>query len=328
MIERRVFGKADGKEVYAYTLEEGYLRVTVIDLGASIQSIKFKGRELTLGYDNLDDYLKRRSYFGATIGRVANRVGGGKYTLGGKVFTLDKNDGQNSLHGGFNGFDTKIFESRADEDGVTFSLLSPDGDGGYGGTLLLEVRYFLWDGALNIVFKATSHSDTVWNPTNHTFFNLSGTNEPIYDTQLVINAEKFLPVDKNLIPTGEERSVEGTPYDFTAKKPIGRDISCGYEQLEFANGGYDQCFILRGNPCAVAEYDGVRLEVYTDMPGLQLYTGNFLDGEQCRGKIYGKHTAFCLEAQYFPDAVNNNKFQAPLLRAGEIKNHYIKYKFV
>ena len=328
MISRRLFGNSNGKDVYAYTLGNGELQVTVIDFGASVQSIKLRGRELTLGYDELESYLKYRNYFGATVGRIANRVSGGKFTLNGKQFNLDKNDGENSLHGGFDGFDRRLFESKIEGDSVIFTLVSADGDQGLGGTLTLKVKYTLSDNSLDIVYEAVSDSDTLWNPTNHTFFNFSGTNAPVYDTLLFINAEKFTPVDGNLIPTGELKKVAGTPYDFTKFKTLGKDIFEEYEQLKLASGGYDQNFVLNGERAAVAEYEDIRLELFTDLPGLQLYTGNFLDGEVCRGKVYGKHTGFCLEPQYFPNAINTEGFESPVLRAGEVKTHFIRYKFV
>ena len=328
MICRRLFGSINGKNVYAYTLEDGDLQATVIDFGASLQSIKLRGRELTLGHDGLEGYRDKRNYFGATVGRIANRISGGKFSLNGKEYTLDKNDGQNSLHGGFDGFDRRLFESKIDGDGVLFTLVSLDGDGGCPGTLTLKVRYTLSDNTLNISYEASSDKDTLWNPTNHTFFNFSGTNAHVYDTVLEINAEKFTPVNGNLIPTGEMREVKGTPYDFTSPKPIGRDIFADFDQLKIASGGYDQNFVLKGNRAAKAEYENVVMELFTDLPGLQLYTGNFLDGEISRGRVYGKHTGFCLEPQYFPDAVNTEGFETPLIRAGETKKHYIRYKFV
>lgn len=328
MIKKKLFGNLNGNDVYAYTLEGDGLCVTVIDYGAAIQSIKFRGRELVLGHDSLDGYLKSRNFFGATIGRVANRIGGARFSLNGKEYKLDKNDGENFLHGGFDGYDMRLFESETEDDCVVFTLESADGDQGFEGKLTLKVKYSVSGNTLNIVYEATSDKDTLWGPTNHTFFNFSGANAPVYDTVLKINADRFTPVDAGLIPTGELREVASTPFDFTRAKPIGRDISADYDQLKFVSGGYDHNFVLSGSPAAVAEYENVKLELYTDMAGLQLYSGNFLCGENCRGKVYGKHGAFCLEPQYFPDAANRDGFEAPLLCAGEKKTHYIKYKFV
>lgn len=327
MIERRLFGKIDGKNVYAYTLESGDLQVTLIDYGAAIQSLKYRGRELTLGHDSLEGYINKRDFFGATIGRIANRVADGKFVLDGKTYTLDKNDGDNCLHGGFNGFDRRVFDGRIDGERVVFTLTSSDGDQGCGGTIEFKVTYFVEDGALNVIYSAVSDRDTVFAPTNHTFFNFSGKGAPVYDTYLMINADKFTPVDEKLIPTGELKDVEGTPYDFRSLKKIGRDIGADYGQLKAVGGGYDQSFVLNGELAAEAIYDGVHMRIYTDFPAIQLYSGNFLGGEKCRGLSYGKHCAFCLEPQYYPNAVNEKAFKTPRLKAGGEWIRRITYKF-
>ena len=326
------FGNSNGGEVLAYTLENEYLSVTVLNYGATIQSVRVKTpsgpREITLGYDDMDGYILKSNYFGATIGRVANRISGGAFTLGGKKYALDKNDGDNCLHGGFNGYDKRIFSARAEDNRLEFTLKSCDGDQGFPAELLLKVEYVLQNNSLKITYTAQSDGETLWNPTNHTFFNLSGKCGNVYDTELKINAEKFTPVNQNLVPSGELAPVGGTVFDFRDYKKIGQSINSADRQLQLVSGGYDHNFVLSGEHAATAKCSGLKMEVYTDLPGLQLYTGNFLDGVSCRGGIYGKHTAFCLEPQYFPNAVNTEGFEKPLLRKGETKTHYIKYTFL
>lgn len=325
-MKKFIFGNLGGRDVYAYTLTDGELSVTLTEYGAAIQSIKLGDRELVLGYGDIASYAENRSYFGATIGRIANRVAGGRFTIGSRTFTLDKNDNNNSLHGGFDGYDRRVFDSRVDGDGVLFTLVSGDGDQGLDGTFTLKVKYRLSGGALKIEYEGVCDKDTAWNPTNHTFFNLGGSNEPVYNTVLYINAVKFTPVDGDLIPTGEIKDVKGTPFDFTKPKKIGADIFEKCRQLECVGGGYDHNFVLGEGLSASAEYGGVRLELYTDMCGLQFYTGNFLKGERVRGMQFAKHTAFCLEPQFFPNSVNESRFPSPVLRAGETGRHFIEYR--
>ena len=326
----QLFGTHGGKEVYAYTLENDELKVTLISLGATIQNIQVKkagNRSVALGYDNLQSYIEKSNYFGATIGRVGNRISNGKFSLNGKQYTVEKNDGNNCLHGGFHGFDSRIFAAEQSGNTVTFTLTSEDGDGGFPARLKLKVVYTLEGGALNIAYTAVSDGDTVWNPTNHTFFNLGGKPEKVYSTKLKINADKFTPINGDLVPTGELKSVKSTVFDFTEYKEIGKEINSNDEQLKLTGGGYDHNFVLNGKLAAEAQCDGVKLEVYTDMPGVQFYSANFLDGAKCANGVYGKHYAFCLEPQYFPDAVNIDGFEKPYLKAGKPQEHYIKLRF-
>lgn len=326
-----VFGTIGGKKVYAYTLENDNLKVTLLNYGATIQSIKVKTeqgmRNVALGYDNLQSYIDKSNYFGATVGRVANRISGGQFKLSGKKYTLEKNDGNNCLHGGFHGFDSRLFNAEEKENEVIFTLTSADGDGGFPAGLKLKVEYRLEGGALCINYTAVSDGDTVWNPTNHTFFNLGGKPEKVYGTQLKINADKFTPVNGDLIPTGEFKPVAGTVFDFTDFKEIGKDINADDGQLKLVGGGFDHNFVLNGKHAATAKYDGIMLDVYTDMPGVQLYSANFLDGAKCENGVYGKHCAFCLEPQYFPDSVNINSFEKPYLKAGKPQEHFIRFEF-
>lgn len=327
----KLFGKLGKKGIYAYTLENDFLKVTLLNYGATIQSIKVKTpqglRDVALGYDDLQSYIDKSNYFGATVGRVANRVSNARFKLNGKEYVLEKNDKNNCLHGGFHGFDSGIFDAEEKDGGVVFSLTSADGDGGFPAELKLKVNYRLEGGALCINYTAVSDGDTVWNPTNHTFFNLCGKPEKVYGTLLKIYADKFTPVNGNLIPTGELKPVAGTVFDFTSFKEIGKEINSDDEQLKLVGGGYDHNFVLNGNRAAIAECGGVKLDVFTDMPGVQLYTANFLDGANCFNGVYGKHYAFCLEPQYFPDAVNIDGFEKPFLKAGEPGNHYIRFEF-
>lgn len=327
----KLFGKCHGKDVYIYSLSNDFLEVSVLNYGATIQSINVKTadgwREITLGYDNFEGYLTKSNYFGATIGRVANRISGGAFSLNGKKYKLDKNDGDNCLHGGFDGYDKRIFEAEEKPDELIFTLKSPSGDQGFPATLELKVSYKLEADSLTISYSAISDGDTIWNPTNHTFFNMSGRAENVYQTELKINADKFTPVNENLVPTGELKSVKGTVFDFTDYKKIGEEINSADSQLQLVSGGYDHNFVLNGELAASAKFGSLQMDVYTDMPGVQLYTGNFLDGVNCRNGVYSKHFAFCLEPQYFPNAINTEGFEKPLLKDGESKTHYIKYKF-
>ncbi len=328
MVTKMSFGLAGGRQIYAYTLKGERLEVTVLNYGATIQSIKFDGRELVLGYDVVDGYVMTNNYFGATIGRVANRIGGGSFTLGGRAFSLELNDGgKNYLHGGSRGYDKRVFYGEDNGEEVMFTLLSKDGDQGMPANLIMRVIYAIEGDALKITYTAEATGDTLWAPTNHSFFNFSGTPASVCGTRLRINAHRFTPIDKDSVPTGEIREVAGTPFDFTSFKEIGKDIFADDEQLRFASHGYDHNFVLDGERAATAESDGIGMDVCTDMPGLQFYTGNFLNDTRLRGGVYDAHSAFCLEPQYFPDAVNKDNFETPFVTRGRTYTHYIKYSF-
>lgn len=328
MVTKRLFGTVGGRQVYAYTLKGDRLEVTVINYGATIQSIKYDGRELVLGYDTVDGYVTTTNYFGATIGRVANRISGGRFTLGGREYTLELNDGgKNTNHGGSKGYDKRFFYGEDNGDEVMFSLLSKDGDQGMPANLVLRVIYALEGDCLKVTYTADASAQTLWNPTNHSYFNFSGTNGSVLGTLVKINALRYTPIDEASVPTGQIVGVEGTPFDFTEFKEIGRDLSCDNEQIRLASGGYDHNFALDGEYAASAKCDGVRMDVYTDMPGLQFYTAYFLDNTRCRGGIYNARSAFCMEPQYFPDAINKDGFEKPIIESGRTYTHYIKYQF-
>ncbi len=331
-IAKEKFGEIDGKSVCKYTLENELLRVSVIEYGAIIQSMIIKTaageRELALGFNTLDGYVKAHNYYGATVGRVANRIENATFELNGKTYTLDRNNGKNCLHGGFSGYNRRVFAGAEKDGGVEFTLPSPDGDQGFPGNLTVTVTYKLIGDTLKIGISGLSDADTLFAPTNHTYFNITGGEKSIFDTELAIYADHFTPVDPALIPTGEKRAVVGTPFDFTAPKPIGRDINAKYDQIEIPHG-YDHNFILRGEHVATAKHDGVTVDIYSDLPGVQFYTANTISATECRGKGGDTNGAFCLEPQYFPNAINSRdpEVAKPILRAGKKVDHYINYKF-
>lgn len=324
-MKKRLFDTLNGKDIYAYTLQSGDIEVELCELGARIHALRVHGKDIALGFDTAKEYVDYGRYMGATIGRVANRIACGKFAFDGKEYNLQQNNGENCLHGGFDGYDVRVFDAQAKNNEVTFSLKSANGDQGFPGNLVLQVIYKLCGNELLVMFTAESDADTVWNPTNHTFFNLSGNTDTIYETELKINADTYTPIDANLIPTGELRAVKDTAFDFTEYKKIGKDISANDEQLQLVSGGYDHNFVLNGEHAASVRCNGIQMDMYTDMPGLQFYSGNFLSGEKTRNGVCAKHSAFCLEPQYFPNSVNEENFAMPLLKKGETKTHYIKY---
>lgn len=325
---KTLFDNYNGKEVYLYTISDGAVSAGILDLGGVINFIKINGVDITLGFDSVAEYLKSGSYAGATVGRVANRIAGGKFSLNGKTYALNTNDGNNHLHGGICGFDKRPFEVLTyTENSLKMRYVSLDGEENYPAKLNFTVKFTVKDNCLTIEFEAVSDGDTLWNPTNHAYFNLDG--ESCGDCRnnlLKINAGFYTPADGTLIPTGEKRAVGGTPFDFNTLKEIGRDF--GEKELKPTNG-YDHNYVLNGGHAARAESvkTGIKMDLYTDMPCLQLYTGGALN--PCKGKTvrYGKWAGFCLEPQYCPNAINMQGFDKPVLKAGEVKRHYIKLKF-
>jgi aldose 1-epimerase len=348
MITKKPFGTAgDGKPVTLYTLtnKQG-MEIRAMSYGGIILSVRVPDKngqfdDVTLGYDSLDGYLKKTPYFGAIIGRYGNRIANGKFTLDGKEYTLAKNNGPNSLHGGLKGFDKVVWEAEPFENqdgvGVIFKYTSPDGEEGYPGNLKTQVTYTLTDqNELVFAYHATTDKATPVNLTNHTYFNLAGDGKgDILGHILMLNADRFTPVDKTLIPTGELRSVKGTPLDFTAPTAIGARIQDQDEQLLFA-GGYDHNFVInrQGPGLALAARveeptTGRVLEVFTTEPGVQFYSGNFLDGTITgkRGHVYKQRTGFCLETQHYPDSPNKPDFPSTILRPGGTYDSKTVYKF-
>lgn len=322
----------DGRAVDLFTLANERLRVTVTNFGGRIVSLHAPDRDgnngdVVLGYDSLAGYEADKTYFGALIGRLANRLAKGRFTLNGVSYQVPCNNGPNALHGGPFGFDKHVWSSDVYEDTVEFSLTSPGGEMGFPGNLQTVVRYTLDGPSLRIEFEAMTDKDTVVNLTNHAYFNLSGEpTQPILDHLVTINADRFTPINETLIPTGELASVAGTPFDFNVPTAIGARIEHANEQLSLA-GGYDHNFVLR--PHASGELflaahahhpaSGRTLTVSTTQPGMQFYSGNFLNGTAIgKHKIaYQKRTGFCFETQHFPDSPNHPNFPSVVLKPGE-----------
>lgn len=347
-VERRPFGKTPGGEaVELFTLTRpGAPAVAITNYGGYVVQALVAGRDgrsadVILGYKDLAGYLGDGSYMGALIGRYANRIGNGRFVLGGKTFTLATNNGPNHLHGGKVGFGKRVWGaavvSGPDGDALELRLSSPDGDEGYPGKLEVTVVYSLTeDGGLRIDYSATTDKETIVNLTNHAYFNLGGEGAgDVLGHELQIEADQFTPVDATLIPTGEKRAVAGTPLDFRKPMAIGARIGDAYEQLK-AGGGYDHNFVLRGSDRTlrraarvVEPGSGRVLEVLTTEPGLQFYSGNFLDGKIAgkSGKPYVRRGGFCLEAQHFPDSPNRPEFASPVLKPGAKYTQTTVYRF-
>ena len=321
----------DGSPVTIYTLKSPQVEVRVMTYGARVVSLSTADRngkmaDIVLGYDKLEDYAKDpKTFFGVVAGRYANRIAGGKFTLEGKEYNLSVNEGTNTLHGGKEGFDRRNWTAKEVPEGVEFTLVSPDGDQGFPGTLTVHVLYALRGNKLAIRYSATTDKPTVVNLTNHTYFNLSGAGSgTILNEKLTIFADKFTPADAKLIPTGEIRPVAGTPFDFRTPETIGARINSDDEQLKLGRG-YDQNWVLRGAMghlhAAARVQDsasGRVMEVDTTEPGVQFYTGNFLDGTFSgpNGK-YDFRTGLCLETQHFPDSPNHPSFPSTELKPGQ-----------
>lgn len=349
-IEQSSFGEtADGKPVEKYTITNNSgLEMSVISYGGIITSLKVPNKDgayenVVLGFDNIKDYENGSPYFGAIIGRYGNRIANGKFAIDGEEYSLETNDGPNTLHGGEKGFDKVVWdvESSTSEDTATlkFSYTSKDGEGGYPGNLETTVTYTLnSDNELDIKYEATTDKKTIVNLTQHSYFNLSGDfSKKIVDHVVAINADEFLPVDKTLIPTGELKPVKGTPFDFTEPTPIskGLEMEGSNEQLD-RGPGFDHCWVLNeqdsGVRLAASAYEpdsGRFMEVYTNEPALQFYIGNFLDGSLPApgGATYEKRTGFCMETQHYPDSPNQEKFPSTVLEPGEKYTSETSYKF-
>lgn len=337
-ISEKHFGTADGQSVSLYTLtnERGF-EVSITNYGGAVVSLVAPDRhgefaDVVLGYETLEEYVRNPRYFGGLIGRHANRIGLGKFSLNGHEYQLTQNNGVNHLHGGAKGFDKRVWEAFDQKVPGAASLrlqyLSVDGEEGYPGNLRAEVTYTLLpDNELEINYSATTDRDTIVNLTNHSYFNLAGSGD-ILDHELTLHADAFTPVSKELIPTGEITPVENTPMDFRRAKPIGKDLGSA--------GGYDHNFVLKDYDGALRSaarlYEpnsGRVLEILTTEPGIQFYSGNFLDGSLTGkgGVVYHKYTGLCLEPQHFPDAPNHANFPRTVLKPGETYRHVSKYRF-
>ncbi len=344
-VKKDAFGKTeDGLAVERYTLTNAVgSTAKIITYGALLTELDVPDRDgklgdVVLGFDNLKEYLAGHPYFGATVGRVANRIAKGTFTLEGKTYKLAINNPPNALHGGQKGFDKVVWkaEPKATPDGPSLELsyVSKDGEEGYPGTLTAHVTYTLSnDNALRIDYTATTNKATPVNLTNHSYFNLGGTKSgDILEHELMVAAEKYTPTDDTLIPTGAIESVKGTPFDFTKPRRIGERI----DRLKGEPGGYDLNYVLtkdKKEPTLAARVSesksGRVMEVLTTEPGIQFYSGNFLDGKlKGRGDVvYKKHWGFCLEAQHFPDAVHHERFPTIILKPGETYKQTTIYSF-
>jgi aldose 1-epimerase len=343
-ITREHFGKtADGEDVYRYTLvNSSGLQARVMTYGALLTHLEVPDKhgnlaDVVLGFDDLEPYLDGHPHFGCTTGRVANRIARGKFTLDSKEYTLAINNGPNHLHGGNLGIDKRIWTATEVEDkagpSVRFTYRSPNGEEGYPGNLDIEVTYTLTDAELVIDYKATTDKATPVNLTNHSYFNLAGAgNGTILDHALLIAADRYTPTDDTQIPTGEIVPVRGTLMDFTQLTPIGARI----DEIDGNPGGYDHNYVLNGKNGKLAlaarvvePGSGRVLEVLTTEPGVQLYTGNSLEGTITGkgGKIYAKRGGVCLETQHFPDSVNHPNFPSTILQPGETYRQKTIYRF-
>lgn len=346
-ITTKSFGKiSTGEEATLYELKnKNGMTVSFTNYGANIVHIivpdaNGKLEDVNLGYDTVSGYEVNGPGFGSFIGRHANRIGGAKVTINGKVYELETNDGQNNLHGGSKSYNKYFYEAEYYEEedtlSIEFSRVSPHLEQGFPGNLDITVTYTLTENnELVIEYFAVSDEDTIVNLTNHSYINLAGHNAGNVEDQLVmINASRFTPTDDRLIPTGELRDVAGTPMDFNKLKPIGKDLYSDYTPLVQA-GGYDHNYVLDKSGddvelCAkfVDEKSGRCMEVYTDLPGIQFYTANFLQGEKGKGgAVYEKRAGACFETQYFPNSCNISSFPSPLLRAGQEFDSVTIFKF-
>jgi aldose 1-epimerase len=339
------FGKIpDGTAVEIFTLSDGPYEARITNYGGVVVSLKApdrngKSADVVLGFDDLNGYVANfngpsTAFFGAIIGRYGNRIGHGSFTLDGKKYSLPLNNGENTLHGGPHGFNNVVWKAKPITNGVELTYLSKDGEAGYPGNLSAVVRYTLVKGDLRIEYSATTDKDTVVNLTNHSYFNLAGQGD-ILSHQLTLHASRFTPVDAGLIPTGELKSVEGTPFDFRKATAIGARINADDEQLHRGRG-YDHNWVLDSGGGKLTEaaelYDagsGRVLKVLTDQPGIQFYSGNFLDGsiKGKGGKPDELHAALCLETQHFPDSPNHPDFPTTELKAGARYHTVTVYSF-
>lgn len=342
-IQKESFGRLpDGTEIELYTLANSHgLRVRIMTYGATVVSLEVPDRngkltDIVLGHDSLDGYLKASPYFGSIVGRYGNRIAKGRFVLDGVTYELAKNNAENHLHGGIKGFDKAVWRAEPVREegavGVKFNYLSKDGEEGYPGNLPCTVIYALIEeNELKISYEATTDKPTPVNLTHHSYFNLAGQGEgDILGNVLMLNADAYTPVDEGFIPTGEILSVKGSPMDFTSPKAIGA-------QMADVKGGYDHNFVLRGSGgklgLAAQVYEpttGRVMEIYTTEPGIQFYSGNFLDGTITGkgGKVYQEHYGFCLETQHFPDSPNHPKFPSTILRPGEKYTSLTVHKFL
>ena len=341
-VDKQAFGQTpEGTPVDLYSLADGKIEVRIMTLGGIIASLRTPDRmrkldDVVLGCDSVEKYVAQTAHFGGIIGRYANRIAHGSFQLDGQTYSIPKNDGDNALHGGIRGFDKVVWGAKQIPDGVELTDVSKDGDQGFPGTLTTTVRYTLNGGALRIEYSATTDKDTVLNLTNHSYFNLAGQGKgDILGHVVKIDGSRMTPVDATLIPTGELKLVGGTPFDFRTPHAIGERIDADDPQLRLGHG-YDHNFVLDHAPGKLAEaaevYEpttGRILEVLTTEPGVQLYTGNFLDGSITgkEGRVYNRRYALCLETQHFPDSPNHPSFPSTELKPGQEFHSVTVFRF-
>ncbi len=333
----------EGKDVSLFILKNEQMSVSITNYGARIVSIvvpdmKETLKDVVLGFDNLEGYMTGdETYFGATIGRYGNRIANGKFTLEGETYTLPVNNGPNHLHGGLKGFSRVVWDvERVSDEAVELSYFSKDGEEGYPGDLNVKVTFTLTkENEVKIEYKASTTKPTVINLTNHSFFNLNGLGTgTIYNHSLQVNADHYVPVNENLIPYGQTHTVESTPFDFRIAKTIGKDIFDEHEQLKFGNG-YDHTFAFENSGAlskvstALGDQSGIVMDTYTSEPGMQLYTGNFLESNHTlkNGSKDEFRGAFCLETQHFPDSPNQSSFPSAVLQPDGMYESVTIYKF-
>lgn len=333
------FSSGDSIRLYTLTNKNG-MTVEFSNYGATIVAIHVPDKEgkvenVTLGYDDHAGLAGGKSYFGCVVGRYANRIAGASFKIGDKQYNVPQNDGPNSLHGGINSIDKQVWKVRVMNDALKFTRTMEDGENGYPGNMQVTVIYSLRDdNSLVIDYTATTDQETVLNLTNHAYFNLSGNpDQTILDHEIMINADTFTPVDSTLIPTGELRPVTGTAFDFKSPTAVGKKINLEDDQLRLGRG-FDHNFVLNKanpeNPAVVVTepVSGRKMEVFTTEPGVQFYTGNFLNGtEKGRGTSFQHRTGFCLETQHFPDSPNQPSFPSTLLKPGETFRSQTIYRF-
>ena len=336
--------KFKGKQIQLFTLiNKNGVKVEITNFGGKVVSVIVPDKndvfkDVVLGYENIDDYISGNPYFGALVGRYANRIHNGKFSLEGKEYQLAKNNGENHLHGGEKGFNDVVWDAKFSEDKniLELSYLGKDGEDNFPGNLSVKVIYTLTEeNELKIAYHATTDKTTIINLTHHSFFNLAGEDgDSILDHKLFIDSDEFTPTDSESIPTGEIKSVEGTPMDFRTITTIGERIDNNDEQLQFGNG-YDHNWVLKNDhnivlAAAIHEpLSGRYMEVWTDQPGMQFYSGNFLDGSDIGkgGKKYQRRSAFCLETQHYPDSPNQPHFPSTILESNKNYAYTCIYKF-
>ena len=335
------FGKTSKGEAKLYTMKNGNgCEMAVTDFGAALVKVIVpdkdgEKKDVVLGYDSADLYEAGGTYFGATVGRVANRIGDAQFELNGVTYPLTANDNKNSLHGGKNYYNKRMWKVTEEKvNSITFCLNSQHLDQGYPGNAEICVTYTLTEeNEVKIHYHAVSDADTIMNLTNHSYFNLSGNDSgDVLEQEVIINADSFTRADYESIPTGEIVSVEGTPMDFRVYKAIGEEIDEKYEALVLGKG-YDHNWVINGTGMRKAammcsKQTGIVMEVYTDLPGMQFYTGNFIEREPGKGGTeYKRRHGACFETQYFPDAVHKENFEGPVIKAGEVYDTTTVYKF-